>query len=127
MSFSSDVKKELISVENSPCCDVAQSYGILLFGRAFSRTEISILTENSDVAAAYAKAVSILSGVSPDISISIGQLVERYLGNPISKAVVFGGLEPFDDIENVLQFIFELRANNCEDDVVIYTGYTEKK
>lgn len=70
MSFSSDVKKELISVENSPCCDVAQSYGILLFGRAFSRTEISILTENSDVAAAYAKAVSILSGVSPDISIS---------------------------------------------------------
>lgn len=64
---------------------------------------------------------------SPDISISIGKLVERYLGNPISKAVVFGGLEPFDDIENVLQFIFELRANNCEDDVVIYTGYTEEE
>ncbi len=70
MSFSSDVKKELLTVENAPCCDVAQSYGLLLFGRAFSKTEISILTENSDVAAAYAKAVCILSGYSPDISIS---------------------------------------------------------
>lgn len=70
MSFSSDVKKELITVENSPCCDVAQSYGMLLFGRAFSKTEISILTENSDVAVAYAKSISILSGFSPDISIS---------------------------------------------------------
>lgn len=70
MSFSSDVKKELITVENTPCCDIAQSYGLLLFGRAFSKTEISILTENSDVASVYAKAISILSGTSPDISIS---------------------------------------------------------
>lgn len=70
MSYSSDVKKELSTIENNPCCDIAQSYGLLLFGRAFSRSEISILTENSDVAAAYAKAVSILSGTSPDISIS---------------------------------------------------------
>ncbi len=70
MSFSSDVKKELITVENAPCCEAAQSYGMLLFGRAFSRTEISILTENSDVASAYAKAIRLLSGVSPDISIS---------------------------------------------------------
>ncbi len=70
MSFSSDVKKELLTVENTPCCDIAQSYGVLLFGRAFSKTEISILTENSDVASVYAKAISILSGISPDISIS---------------------------------------------------------
>ena len=70
MSFSSEVKKELTAIENSPCCIIAQSYGLLLFGRAFSKHEISILTENSDVAAAYAKAVSILSGISPDISVS---------------------------------------------------------
>lgn len=70
MSFSSDVKKELISIKYSSCCAVAQSYGLLLFGRAFSKNEISILTENSDVAAAYAKAVTLLSGTSPDISIS---------------------------------------------------------
>lgn len=70
MSFSSEVKKELTAIENAPCCSIAQSYGLLLFGRAFSKHEISILTENSDVAAAYAKAVSILSGISPDISVS---------------------------------------------------------
>lgn len=63
--------------------------------------------------------------LSPDIDVDIQSLVQRYLQNPITSAVVFGGLEPFDDIENVLSFIYRLRNNNCKDDVVIYTGYTE--
>ena len=65
---------------------------------------------------------------SPDIEISVEKLVKRYLGNNITKAVVFAGLEPFDDIKNVLAFIMELRLkNNNRDDVVIYTGYTESE
>lgn len=51
-------------------------------------------------------------------------LVNRYLDNPITKAVVFGGLEPFDTVGDLLDFVYELRAK-CNDDVVIYTGYTE--
>lgn len=63
---------------------------------------------------------------SPDINISVESLVERYLQNSITKSVVFGGLEPFDDIDNVILFIDLLRnKNNNFDDVVIYTGYTE--
>ena len=54
-------------------------------------------------------------------------LVNRYLDNPITKAVVFGGLEPFDTIGDVLDFVYELRAKNCNDDIVIYTGYTEEE
>lgn len=63
---------------------------------------------------------------SPDIEIPVENLVKRYLGNNITKSVVFAGLEPFDDIKNVLAFILDLRLkNDNSDDVVIYTGYTE--
>ena len=33
---------------------------------------------------------------SKTIEIDINKIVNRYLSNPISKAIVFGGLEPFD-------------------------------
>ena len=53
-------------------------------------------------------------------------LVDRYVDNPITKAVVFGGLEPFDTHEDLLEFVKILREDyQCNDDVVIYTGYTE--
>ncbi len=64
------------------------------------------------------------SGMSrlPTIDIDNVRLINRYMDNPITKAVVFGGLEPmlqFDDLRN---FIEELRKVS-QDDVVIYTGY----
>jgi hypothetical protein len=60
---------------------------------------------------------------SPDIEIPIERLVERYLSNPLSSAIVFGGLEPFEDIDNVVRFIDMVRSAGNNDDVVIYTGY----
>lgn len=63
---------------------------------------------------------------SPNIEISVKSLVDRYLNNSISKSIVFGGLEPFDSIEDVINFIHLLRdVYLCQDDIVIYTGYTE--
>lgn len=54
------------------------------------------------------------------------ELIKRYLSNPLTKAIVFGGLEPFDSPFAVLPFVTALRNKyNCNDDVVIYTGYTE--
>ena len=53
-------------------------------------------------------------------------LIRRYLKNSISKAVVFGGLEPFDQWQELFQFIQKLRMQyGCVDPVVIYTGYRE--
>lgn len=63
----------------------------------------------------------------PDIFISNTDLIKRYIGNSISKAIVFGGLEPFDDMQDILMFICNLRWLGCRDDMVIYTGYTEKE
>ena len=40
---------------------------------------------------------------------------------------MFGGLEPFEDIDNVVRFIDMVRNANNNDDIVIYTGYTEKE
>ena len=58
------------------------------------------------------------------IDINDMELCERYLQNEITSAIVFGGLEPFDQFEEVLNFIDILRTvYECGDDIVIYTGY----
>lgn len=54
MSFSSDLKEELLHIQpENPCCLLAESYGLMLFGRAFSGKELSISTENEAVAEKY--------------------------------------------------------------------------
>ena len=60
----------------------------------------------------------------PDFEIEDDLLITRYLDNPITKSIVFGGLEPFEQFDEVLWFIETLRNKyNCNDDVVIYTGF----
>lgn len=61
---------------------------------------------------------------APIIEISATDLVQRYLKNDITKAVVIGGLEPFDSSRELLEFIAEFRRYS-NDDIVIYTGYYE--
>lgn len=61
---------------------------------------------------------------SPDIEITHEEIVNRYLNNPISKAIVFGGLEPMDSWEDVARLVNEFRKHT-DDDIVIYTGYYE--
>jgi len=61
---------------------------------------------------------------SPNINISINSLIERYMSNPITHAVVCGGLEPFDSWEELQCFIMNFRYW-CGDDIVIYTGYNK--
>ena len=62
MTFSANVKNELLNIKSEPCCMHAAGYGILLFGRAFSHEELSILTSNADIAKCYADAVTFFSG-----------------------------------------------------------------
>lgn len=62
----------------------------------------------------------------PNIDISTIEIVSRYVKNPITKAVVLGGLEPWDSQLDMKQLIMELRKYT-NDDIVIYTGYTEEE
>ena len=62
---------------------------------------------------------------SSNIDVPIGVLVDRYLKNPITSAIVCGGLEPFDSWNDLYELIFHIRSKGCPCDVVIYTGYNE--
>lgn len=58
------------------------------------------------------------------IEINDFDLCDRYINNRLTSAVVFGGLEPFEQFVEVEEFIHALRVvYGCSDDVVIYTGY----
>ena len=60
----------------------------------------------------------------PNIEITTDKVIKQYLDNPISHAIVCGGLEPLDSFNDLVEFIIKLRfIYKCEDDVVIYTGF----
>lgn len=63
---------------------------------------------------------------SPDKVIGITDIVDRYLNNPITSAIVCGGLEPFDSFLKLWEFVVYIRQVT-QDDIVIYTGYKEEE
>lgn len=69
MSFASEVKAELCKIEMSTCCKIAECYGILLFGRAFSVQNITLATESEDVVCLFSDLMGVCYGVQPDIAV----------------------------------------------------------
>jgi organic radical activating enzyme len=63
---------------------------------------------------------------TPNIEIGVKTIVDRYINNPITKAIVCGGLEPFDTWNDLQKLIIELRQKT-QDDIVIYTGYRKEE
>lgn len=61
-----------------------------------------------------------------DIYINSAEICERYCRNDITKAIVLGGLDPFDTPEQCLELCMIFRCYS-QDDIVIYTGYTEEE
>lgn len=58
------------------------------------------------------------------IVVSSSFLIDKYLENPFTSAIVCAGLEPLDSVEDLLGFIHAVR-DKTDDDIVIYTGYNE--
>ncbi len=55
-------------------------------------------------------------------------IIERYLSNSITTTICFAGLEPFEQFDQVYNFIEKLRKDyNCNDTVLIYTGYNKEE
>lgn len=64
----------------------------------------------------------------PNIDISIDDIIKKYINNPITHAIVCGGLEPLDSFDELLILIKKLRTEyKCNDDIVIYTGYYKEE
>jgi hypothetical protein len=62
---------------------------------------------------------------APKIDIPIEDLLERYCKNSITKALIFGGLEPFDSFVQVKELVKEFYEvpEFHDHHIVIYTGY----
>lgn len=78
---------------------------------------------------------------APMIDISAEEIVARYYNNPIPRCFIFGGLEPFDSLQDMIEVVDAIRK--CDKflpygikktntggyvtihsaDIVIYTGY----
>lgn len=63
---------------------------------------------------------------APNIDISNKEIIDKYLANPVTEAVVMQGLEPFNSICSLYNFIRDFRKVS-EDDIVIYTGFEEEE
>lgn len=61
-----------------------------------------------------------------NIEIALDKIIDRYMTNPITKALVCGGLEPFDSWKDLQCLILNFRYYT-NDDIVIYTGYYEEE
>lgn len=59
---------------------------------------------------------------SPDIEVDPKALVDRFIKNPLTSAIVCGGLEPMDSFRDLCLFLKYLRFYSTAT-VVIYTGY----
>lgn len=68
---------------------------------------------------------SIIKQKTLDISPEI--IYNMFVSNPITDAIVIGGLEPIDQIDEVIEVIDYFRKNNDNSPFIIYTGYYPKE
>ena len=60
---------------------------------------------------------------SDNIDIPDQTIYEHFVNNPITKAIVVGGMEPMIQISEVIDLINLFRSQNEDCPFVIYTGY----
>ncbi|MGN1329532.1 MAG: DNA-binding protein WhiA [Eubacterium sp.] len=59
MSFSKQVKNELLKIEyENSCCEKSLLYGMCIFGKSFSTYGVGIQTENEEIAKLYKKLIT---------------------------------------------------------------------
>ena len=89
MSFSSEIKSALSKTENlPPCCYHAQVYGLVLFYH-FSKYNLSITTENSDVFELYNSYIRDYCGVETVTSAGGAKKLTAYVRSDADKEKVF--------------------------------------
>lgn len=73
MSFSQDVKNELLKIEyEKSCCEKAMLYGICIFGKSFSGFGVSMQSENEELARLYRKLIKKYCNVDCEVKRSPG-------------------------------------------------------
>lgn len=62
----------------------------------------------------------------PDYDITNEKIVDRYMNNKITNAIIIGGLEPFDQFIELVHLVAAFREKT-NDEIVIYTGYNKEE
>lgn len=63
-----------------------------------------------------------------NINVPDETIIQRYLKNGITSGICFGGLEPFEQFEELMRFIEMFRCKyHCSDTIIIYTGFNENE
>ncbi|NLA73431.1 MAG: DNA-binding protein WhiA [Clostridiales bacterium] len=122
MSFSRKIKKELSTIESNACCQKAECYGLLLFGRAFSLSEMSILTQSPEVADLYARHIKSFFNITALLTrskadkytVSVNDFADRkkilnefgYTGNEIALRINYANFENDCCINAFLRGVF---------------------
>ncbi len=90
MSFSSDIKNELIKIEDMPeCCIHSMAYGMLLFSRSFNLNGISLMTDHNGVADKYVDIIEKASGIKGCKTVSeAGKITIDFSDSEQRKAVL---------------------------------------
>lgn len=57
----------------------------------------------------------------------IDAILDLYMNNPITEAIVLQGLEPLDSLLDVYTVSAALKRHSCYDDFIIYTGYNKEE
>ena len=63
---------------------------------------------------------------APTFNCPIETIIDYFDANPITQAICFQGLEPFDTFEDLLSFIQAFRVCHSQP-IIIYTGYTQQE
>lgn len=84
MSFSSQVKNELVKIEyESPCCKKSLLYGMMLFGKSFSEQSVCLQTENEPTARLFRSLIKSLYNI--DCRITVSPRGRNYTASVLSK------------------------------------------
>ena len=104
MSFSSQLKIELCTLWPSGVQKLAECYGLLMFARGFSFDNISILTENDEVASRYSAFLRSIFGVS-------ARAAQSGTRKDLNTVKVVGAA----DREKILHFFGYVKADNLRE------------
>ena len=77
---------------------------------------------NKECGRAVCQNIALAQALNQDIDIDT--IIDYYLNNKITEAIVMGGLDPFDTWEELRCLIVNLRYYT-PDPIIIYTGYNE--
>lgn len=88
VSFSSKLKTDLCKIKPTGCCRLAETYGLLLFGRSFCKEDISIRTANADTAEMYSSLLKVCFSVHTVTEVTNGWHIVTVPGEGDRERVV---------------------------------------